>query len=253
MSIDPNAQAITKWNPGDVISEGRIGFSKIEQLLNNDNAAANLLARTFNAWSLGSDVYDHFDRDVDANNWWIEKNASAGSITHDELAHLLDFSPTGTAICRVNSRSKRRVDRVPSFVEARIKNGAFTTDRTPIVGFVDDVTTNINSGSPPNNGVWFERGTNSNTYKARSRSSSTDRTTTDNLAGNYTGWDILRVEFDTEARLYINGTLVATHTVTLPTTTGLFGVAASHRTTGTGVILSVDYFVRAALQNSVSP
>lgn len=213
-----------------------------------------------NAWTKGSDVWDHFSEDLiefddaifiggsshTSNSAQRLVHIIKNGASHDEDNHLMTMGAAGDDA--IWTRQSRRADRVESILEARVKVSVFGATTLPKIGFGPSTsvgpTTSVDA-------CWFEKGTNANTWKCLTRSGGSIRTTTDDQAGNYIGWDILKIEYLTAGcAFYINGTKVITHIIVLPDTVALGGFCLCNGSSGN---LKSDWFSFRAIADSVSP
>lgn len=212
-----------------------------------------------NAWTKGSDVWDHFAqeapeyddqiRDVGASHVALSIQRLARVVqdggTHDEANHKYNLG-LGGGVWVVGGR---RADVVESIFECRVKLSAYASS-VPAVGLFTRSSGKI-EGLSSTDGAWFRRGTNTNTWKLITKSGNVIRTTTDNQPGNYIGWDILKIEYLTAGcAFYINGTKVFTHTVSLPDTAVLLGGCENGTASPT---MDVDWISLRAIANDDSP
>jgi len=210
------------------------------------------LALVFSAWTRGDDVWDHFSQlpDTTPERYQVGRVNNGSTIAHDEDNHFVKIGSSGTSTAggTIYCAPRRRADRVPMIFEARVRMTEHSANATPYFGCLSHI-----AFSGALNGVMFQRGTNANTYKAVTVESGTVRETTDNQSGNYTSWDILKIVFDdTDANFYINSSLVATHTLTLPTTVLLYG-ACRYDHDAVDKYAEFDWMSFRSLENSLSP
>lgn len=249
MTIPANPTVYIDWDDGDADEGEGISVADFEQLATNQRYFASLLALESSAWRRGTDVHEHFDRPGDLATILtrdyphISLISGAPVITAGE--HFVVLA-SGYAL---QTRASRRADRVPSIVEARVKMSSSSAGPI-LVGFAGGGATSIVNILINGTSVAFQRGTAASTYKALTVVSGVTQETTDNIAGNYTGWDILRVQFEVaQALFYVNANLMATHTIALPVTKDCAATALC-QTTGN---LSLDRISLAAISNSESP
>jgi len=248
MSLDQAGTTFGTWTDAEIAS-GEAGTTTLfEKLVQDLIAAANILNASIDTpWS-GDDIRIHFGNPVSAYPLLTTYDPGTGTIVHDMDNHLYTLTTGGaTDFVAIYTLATRRMDTVPTVFEMRIKNSAFSATVLPVIGFSADPTNNNHHGGAA---AWFEKGTNSNTWLCKTISGGTIRTSTDNQAGNYVGWDILKIDFTaTSAKFYINGTLVATHTATLPVDVPLYGMVKHGGTTGT---VKVDDLTWKQTTNPVS-
>lgn len=255
MALDQNGSTFGAWTDAEIAERVRFGQSKFEKIIQDLIAAKNNLNTLNNDWSLGSDIRDHFsDRPPNVGTFpqkglWQTRAALDSDLQASFDGHFITLV-TASTFTSIDSGVGRRIDQVETAFEARAKISAHGSTISPFLGFTNLATANHVS-APGSNGVWFERGTNANTWKCRSRSGGADQTTTDNQAGNYVNWDVLRIAFTVaSAKFFINGTLVATHTLNLPITVGQLGFVQHSTSAGD---TKVDYAHFVATENAVSP
>lgn len=242
MALDPTGLTVVQYSDADIAERTAFGQVKFERMAQNFIALTNLINQTRNPWALGSDAWDHFADALTTTGGRGQFTRTVAGQTHSPQDHLYSLTSAG----EIRSTSNRRIDRVPSIFETRVKFSAFSTS-LPFIGLFDATSA---PDANTDNYAGFRKGTNTNTYKVVTRSSDTDRTTTDNLAANYTGWDTLRIEARTGAyTFYINGTLVATHTTSLPNSAIMYAFISG----ASSATLDVDYAVLTAISNSLSP
>ncbi len=254
MALDQNGSSFGSWTDAEIAERVRFGQGKWEKLIQDLIAAKNLIATFNNPWSRNDDVWDHFTRDETTRAGYQLNRANSGTPSYalDIPGHFLTLIAQAgeTSIFTVASR---RIDRIATVFETRAQVIAHDPDVSPFAGFTISETAN-HRASPPSDGVWFERGSNANTWKCRSRSGGADQTTTDNQAGNYVTWDVLRIELAIgSAKFFINDTLVATHSVNIPTAVLLHGFVQVERSGAPTTEFDIDFFSWSASENAVSP
>jgi hypothetical protein len=216
------------------------------------DAQKNLVDAITNAWIRGSDFWDHFDQDPAGVHPRITE---VGNVAHSAATHLLTITGAASAVeASIYSKASRQGDQVNYVYETRVKQSVFSTNVNPFIGMTSDPTADHNL-SLPADGAWFQRGTNANTWKAVTRSGGVERTATDNLAANYIGWDVLRVEvYDAKVDFWINGSLATSHTVLPPVDALMRWMNQStNDAPGAGQSIACDRVQFSALENVDSP
>jgi hypothetical protein len=251
MTLDTASTTFQSWTQAEVNDRKRWGQDKWEKLAQNQHVFNNLIETLDNAWARGSDCYDHFASAPKSGTTLAQKGDfySDDNITHLQAGHKVKlYGGNSVNHGGVVAMSRFEADNVESLFETRAYLSAHDAAVSPYIGYVsalDDTT--------PTDGAYFVRGTNTNTWKCVTRSSSTDQTTTDNQAGSYVDWDKLRIEFRVASvKFFINDTEVASHTLNLPTSVlmylcgQIFGASTAHE-------LYHDYCIAKALANTLSP
>lgn len=243
MALDQNDVTFATWADAEIAAGVAGRTSLFEKLVQDLIVAKNLISSVLDVPWADDDIREHFELDFPALN-----KLSESACVHNADGHYQQVQVVGATAAWFQTVGTRRADRVPTFLKARVKAEEFSANCLPYVGFSVDPTADHPGVSA---GAWFEKGGTSNTWLAKTRSSSTDRTTTDLLAGNYTAWDVLGVDFGASSvKFYINDALVATHTVSLPTSVALYGMV---RAEGTNKSIYCDYFTWKQTTNPVSP